>query len=325
MLTELRSRARIVPIDATGHGGRWPLPQRIDVVLADGHAELPVSAAPVVAQIHEAGWFEPGLRAVLNPDFLDAIERTTERSVRAATHVITPSESARRDVLALYGLDPGRVHAVAHGLDPAFTPEAGGGPALVARARARDAPPAPYVLYAAILHPRKNLATLREAMARLAEQGFPHLLVVAGRPAPDGSDVIALERAAVAELPHAPGRVVFMGQPSDVQLAALMAGADAYCLPSLYEGFGLTVLEAMACGTPVVVSDRGALPEVVGEAGVVVEPESCAVAAALAMLLPDPQRARRLGAAGAERAARFTWERTADGWLQVLLAAGETV
>jgi len=180
----------------------------------------------------------------------------------------------------------------------------------------------PYVLYAAILHPRKNLAVLRDAMSRLAAQGLPHLLVVAGRPAPDGSDVVALQRAATAELPGAPGRVVFMGQPSDRQLAALMAGAAAYCLPSLYEGFGLTVLEAMACGTPVVVSDRGALPEVVGghrrgrrarsrRAGI--RPGGAA----------RRSRARAAtGGAAAKRAAEFTWERTADGWLRVLLTAG---
>jgi alpha-1,3-rhamnosyl/mannosyltransferase len=100
-----------------------------------------------------------------------------------------------------------------------------------------------------------------------------------------------------------------------------MAGASAYCLPSLYEGFGLTVLEAMACGAPVVVSDRGSLPEVVGQAGVIVAPDVQAVSSALGALLSDPDRAQRLGAAGAQRAAAFTWERTADGWLRVLLAA----
>jgi glycosyltransferase involved in cell wall biosynthesis len=180
------------------------------------------------------------------------------------------------------------------------------------------------VLYAAILHPRKNLAVLRDAVAQLAAEGFPHLLVVAGRPAPDGSDVAALQAAASAELPGEPGRVVFIGQPTDTELAALMAGASAYCLPSLYEGFGLTVLEAMACGAPVVVSDRGSLPEVVGQAGVIVAPEVQAVTSALSGLLSDPERAGRLGAAGARRAAAFTWKRTADGWLRVLLAARDS-
>jgi glycosyltransferase involved in cell wall biosynthesis len=114
---------------------------------------------------------------------------------------------------------------------------------------------------------------------------------------------------------------VRLGQPTDRELAALMAGADAFCLPSLYEGFGLTVLEAMACGAAVVVSDRGALPELVGDAAVVVEPTTMAVTAALRRLLTDPVEARALAGAAAARARRFTWERTAAGWLAVLRAA----
>jgi glycosyltransferase involved in cell wall biosynthesis len=112
-----------------------------------------------------------------------------------------------------------------------------------------------------------------------------------------------------------------MGQPGDRELAALMAGADVYCLPSLYEGFGITVLEAMACGAAVVVSDRGSLPEVVGEAGVVVAPQAQPLAAALEALLRDPQRRHRLGAAAVQRAAGFSWARCAESWLEVLLQA----
>jgi glycosyltransferase involved in cell wall biosynthesis len=100
-----------------------------------------------------------------------------------------------------------------------------------------------------------------------------------------------------------------------------MAEADAFCLPSLYEGFGLTALEAMACGAPVVVSDRGALPEVVADTGLVVPPTADAVRAALRRLLVDRRLAEALGRTAAERARGFTWERTAQGWLSVLRAA----
>jgi len=141
VLEQLRRRAAIVALDSAGRtAGRFPR-RGPDVVLADGHAELPRTGVPVVVQVHEAGWFEPRLRAVLNPDFLQMIERVTERSVRGAAHVITPSESARRDVLALYGLPPDRVHAVAHGVDPTFTVDAGGGRELVAGARNGDPVP----------------------------------------------------------------------------------------------------------------------------------------------------------------------------------------
>lgn len=291
------------------------------VVLASGHDDLPSSRVPLVVQIHEAGWFEPALREVLNPKFLEHISSRTESAVRTADHVIVPSNAARRDVLAAYQLDPARVHAVHHGLDPCFKPEATGGRALVARMRGRRE--APYVLFAATLHPRKNIAVLRDAMQGLAAEGFPHALVIAGRPPGDRPTWAELERAASAELPGAPGRVLHVGQPSDWDLAALMADADAVCLPSLYEGFGLTALEAMACGAPVVVSDRGALPEVVGDAGVVVYPSAEAVKGALRRVLTDRALAQRLRHAGVERARLFSWEKTAAGWFEVLrVAAG---
>ncbi len=310
-LSCLADRADIVEL---GGGRRW-MParhRRVDVVLADGHDELPETEAPVVGVIHEAGWHTPELRALLHPAFLAGIEQRTARAVRGAARVVTPSESSRRDVVALYDLDAAAVHVVPYGVDATFADGA---------SRGVPAMQPPYVLFAAMLHPRKNLAVLRRAMALLAADGFDHRLVVAGRPAVDGSDVAAITDQATAELPGLPGRVVFAGEPSDADLAALMAAAAAYCLPSLYEGFGLTVLEAMSCATPVVVSDRGALPEVVGEAGLVVAPEAEAVAGALRAILADPQRAAALAEAGRARASRFRWERTADGWLEVARAA----
>src|SRR5581483_9722628 len=98
-------------------------------------------------------------------------------------------------------------------------------------------------------------------------------------------------------------------------LAALMGGADVFCLPSVFEGFGLTALEAMACGAPVIVSDRGALPEVVGDAGIVTAPTAAAIADGLRRLWGEPRLAARLSAAGRARAAGFTWARTGAGWL----------
>jgi glycosyltransferase involved in cell wall biosynthesis len=305
----LGNRAQLV---ALGGRRRALARRRVDVVLADGHGDLPQTGAPLVAVIHEVGWHTPELRALLHPAFLAGIEERTERSVRGAARVVVPSQASRRDLLAVYGLGSDRVDVVPYGVDAQFGP----------RAAASGSPVAPpYVLFAAMLHPRKNLAAVRAAMAALAAEGLPHRLVVAGRPAVDGSDVEAIARDAAAELPGAPGRVVFAGEPSDAELAALMAGAAAYCLPSLYEGFGLTVLEAMACATPVVVSDRGALPELVGEAGLVVAPEAAPVAGALRAVLCDPPRAAALAQAGRARAADFSWERTAAGWLQALGAA----
>ena len=125
-------------------------------------------------------------------------------------------------------------------------------------------------------------------MSRLARAGYPHALALVASPALDRPDSADLQREAVAELPGAPNRIAAVSDPTDDDLAGLMAEADAYCLPSLFEGFGLTALEAMACGTAVVVSDRGALPEVVGDAGLVVTPDADAVTSALERVLGDP-------------------------------------
>lgn len=290
-----------------------------DVVLADGHAELLPMKAPLVVEVHEAGWFTPELRETLDPDFYRGISARTQAAVRAADRVITLSGSAARDLAHLYDLDPERVHGVPLGVDPCFSTRAAGGRALVARARAGA--DAPYVLFAATIHPRKNLGALREAVGRLAREGLPHVLVVAGGPAVDRPDSSELERAASADLPGAPGRVVRFASPSDTQLAGLMAEADAFCLPSLYEGFGLTALEAMACGAPVVVSDRGSLPEVVGEAASVASPTPDDLHHALRNILTNPSLAAELRRAGPARAQAFTWERTARGWLDVLRRA----
>jgi glycosyltransferase involved in cell wall biosynthesis len=320
-LEALRSRAEVTEL-AIGEPRGWRR-RRIDVVLASGHEHLSDARCPRVAVVHEAGWFSPELRARLEPGFLAHIESRTAQAVASADAVLTPSARVRDDILAAYGGDPGRVHAVAYGVDATFSPAARGGAELVAAAAGDRAP---YVLYAATLHPRKNLAALREAMATLIGEGVPHRLVVAGFPAPDRPDSSALQDEALAPLggpggPDVPnGRVIGLGQPSDAELAGLMAGAAAFCLPSLYEGFGLTALEALACGAPAVVSDRGSLPEVVGDAALVVAPEASAVTGALRTVLRDPEVAARLRSAGPPRAARFSWEAMAEGWFAVLRA-----
>lgn len=319
VLARLPELVGIVAIDHRSGRPSRLLARGPHVVLADGHADLPSTAAPLVVCVHEAGWFEDQLRATLDPAFYELISTRTAAAVGAASLVLTPSQAIRRDVTRAYGLQPESVRAVPYGLDPVFRPDAPGGRAAVAGLR--GGVDAPYVLYAAALHPRKNLAVLRQAMADLAAEGLPHLLVVAGGPAGDRHDSSALELAARAELPGAPGRVVRVPSPGDRELSALMAGASAFCLPSLYEGFGLTALEAMGCGAPVVVSDRGSLPEVVGDAGLVVAPTVDAVRDALREVLLDAGLAQRLARAGRRRAGGFTWQATARGWLAALSSA----
>ena len=298
---------------------RWR--SRPDLWLSDcGFGALPVRE-PVVVQVHEAGWTEEDVRPLIDPDFLEVVlEGRVGDAVRAAVAIVTPSASSRQQVIDHWGIAPERVHAVPHGVDgDRFRPGRAGGADRVAAAGGRA--DVPYVLFVSQVHPRKNLEVLRAAMTQLAADGFPHQLVVVGGAAQDRPDSAALVQQAAAALPGAPGRVVLLQDLPEDAVADLMAGASAFCLPSLMEGFGLTALEAMSCGVPVVVSDRGALPEVVGDAGLVVPPTVEAVAAGLAGVLGDAERAAELGGAGRARAQTFPWSRTAAGWLAALEAA----
>jgi glycosyltransferase involved in cell wall biosynthesis len=309
--------------DGTGHGNVWvrvlsELGQlesvkllskgRADVWLADGHSPPP-EGRPLVVEVHEASWHEPSLRSLLHPEFADQIESATRSSIAAASRVLTLSEASRAQLIDAYGCVPDHVRAVSPGVDHGvFRPGLSGGRRRVG---------APYVLSVALFHPRKNFAAVRRSVQDLADAGLPHRLAIVGSRPPDPRGA-EFERQAIAELDGHPGRIaVFSGLPTS-ELAELMAGADVFCLPSLFEGFGLPALEAMACATPVVVSDRGALPEVVGDAGLLVSPEPREVSAAVRRVVSDPALAARLRAAGPIRAQSFSWRRMARGWLDVL-------
>jgi alpha-1,3-rhamnosyl/mannosyltransferase len=303
VLARLESTVRLQPLE--GRRRRRP-----DVVLASGHRPLPARLpAPLVAQLHEAPWDDPEQAALFAPEFAVPMRARGLAAVAAAARVLTAARSARDELVAALGADPTRVDVVAHGVDRARFAGSGAPPAVPGR----------YVLLAGTLHPRRNVVALRTAMAGLARRGIAATLVLAGPQAFDRADAAAIEAEVAA--PLAGVSIVRLVAPPDHALGALMAGAAAFCLPSLSEGFGLTALEAMACGAPVVASDRGALPEVVGEAGLLVAPEPPAIEEALARVLTDSALADRLRAAGRERAATFTWERTAEGWLATLQRA----
>ena len=170
----------------------------------------------------------------------------------------------------------------------------------------------PYVLSVGTLEPRKNLTRLVRAYRRLAARGAPHSLVLAG---PVGWRPGELLTETTKE---GPGSIVLTGFVSESDLDALYRGADTFVYPSLYEGFGLPVLDAMARGVPTVVSASSSLPEVAGEAAVPVDPRSVAgMAEALERVTTDVALASRLREAGRARAARFTWEETARRTLEV--------
>jgi glycosyltransferase involved in cell wall biosynthesis len=213
------------------------------------------------------------------------------RAARSAELVICPSEFTRRDLRDRYGIDPSKVRVI---------PEA---PAL-ALGSAVPAVEQPYLLVVGDLRRKKNVAALVRAFAELhRERAIPHRLVLAGADAGEGSRL----RALAADAP-----VKLTGYVDDASLDALIRGAELLVNPSLYEGFGLVVLEAMTRGTPVLAARAGALPETGGDAAAYFDPHDPeGLRAALAELLGAPARRERMSARGLEWASRFSWERTA--------------
>jgi glycosyltransferase involved in cell wall biosynthesis len=228
------------------------------------------------------------------------------RAVRSADALIAVSRHTAEDLARYTRVDRHKVHVVPLA---ASLPASGSD---VAETLARLKVPEPYVLYVGTLEPRKNLVRLVRAYRRVAGLGARHSLVLTG---PVGWHAQGLMRELAAD---APGRVVLTGSVSPEDLDAMYRGADLFVYPSLYEGFGLPVVEAMARGVPCIVSASSSLPEVAGEAALPVDPRSVAgLAEALERVLADEDLAARLRRAGLARAARFSWDRTARQTLEV--------
>ncbi len=232
------------------------------------------------------------------------------RAVREADAIIAVSQATARDLVELAGAAPEKIDVVAEGVAPGLAPMDPEEARRIVAARFNIT--ARYVLFVGTLEPRKNVPTLLRAYDQL-RRDFPVRLVLAGAQGWLSDDVFATLR----ELALQDG-VDFLGPVPPDELRSLYCGAEALVLPSLYEGFGLPALEAMACGTPVVVSSAGSLPEVVGDAGVVVKPEDPAdLAAGLGWVLGNPTFHAELARRGLARAARFTWERAARETLAI--------
>ncbi|MBN1978913.1 MAG: glycosyltransferase family 4 protein [Anaerolineae bacterium] len=232
--------------------------------------------------------------------------------------VIAISEATKRDIVAHLGIPPRRIHVVRGGVGPAFRP-IGSRQALEQALAPLRLAPGEYMLYVGTIEPRKNLERLVEAYHQVRNLTPAPKLVLAGARGWKCEGVF--ERVEALGLKD---EVVFLGQVPDSILPALYNGAVAFAYPSLYEGFGLPPLEAMACGVPVIASDTSSLPEVVGDAGVLVDPDDTgALADALAALLSDDEKRAELSARGLARASAFSWEQTAFKTLEVYRLAEE--
>jgi glycosyltransferase involved in cell wall biosynthesis len=244
---------------------------------------------------------------------------TTAMALRTAAHVITISQVTRRDLLAFYRLPPEKVMAIPLAADPCFYyPQP---LAEVERVRRKYTLPEGYILYIGINKPHKNLKTLIGAWAQVRDSQFAthnwHL-VIAGvwdsrYPEPrQRVEELGLENA-----------VRFLGPVLEKDLPGLYAGAILFVFPSLYEGFGLPVLEAMACGTPVICSNTSSLPEITGEAALLVDPlEVDALASAIDRVLSAKTLRKELRDKGLSQVGNFSWRKTAREtlkWYRVIL------
>lgn len=281
-----------------------------DVLLGTNFVPPP-TARPAVPVVHDLAFVAHPETA---PQVDDRFLRRLRAALGAAPAVIVPSRAVADDLHRFVDLGEGRVHVVAHGVDAIVAP------VDAAERRRRLGVDGPYVLWIGGLEPRKNVTGLVDAFGRL--DGDVRLVLAGGavRWFPAGEDDV---RRAVDSLPPAVrGRVTMTGYVDDDDRAALLVGARAFAYPSLSEGFGLPVLEAMSAGVPVVTSDRSALPEVAGDAALLADPlDADALAAALRTALADDGIRHRLIGAGRARADAHAWDACARATAAVLRAA----
>lgn len=281
---------------------------RVDLLHAPSYTAPFWAPAPIVLTIHDVSyarhpeWF---------PYRRDALRRAFyRRSALSATTVITDSTFSASEIREAYGIPNERLVVVPLGVDASFSaaPQAG--------SAAPTGVSSPFVLHVGDLHERRNLRMLVGAVleARRRSPALASLsLVLAG--VDRGIQESLLSLAADGD---APGAVVVLGSVDETQLRGLYRGALALAYPSFYEGFGLPLLEAMACGTPIVASQAASIPEVVGDAGLLLDPRRAEDwADALVRLGAGPALSADLRARGLARASGFTWTRTAEMTLEV--------
>lgn len=292
----------------------------LDVLLATNFLPPATSNPAVVVVVHDLAFRRfPETAPHVTAGWLHRFEGWLTRAAR----VIVPSMSARDDLRELYGLDPGRIDVIHHGVDAhAFRPAP---EPVVADVRRRFAISGPYALFVGGIEPRKNLERLVRAFGRL--RGLDDVsLVIAGGPVRWFPQAVEQLDDSIAALPAAVrARVVRTGYVSQPDKVALMTGATLLVYPSRYEGFGFPVMEAFAAGLPVLTSNVSSLPEVAGDAAELVDPDDTdAIAATLGRMLQDRDLLDNLAAAGVARVSGFTWEATARATAATLHRAHET-
>jgi glycosyltransferase involved in cell wall biosynthesis len=286
-----------------------------DVLFVPAHV-MPLSCpVPAVVTVHDLGYRHyPETHRPLDRWYLDW---TTRRHTRVARHIIADSLATKQDLVDFYGANPDHIRVVYLGRDENLA--AVTDPKIIAQAKAKYNIDGDYLLYLGTLHPRKNLVRLVEAFqAAMLDPGFKNLsrlkLVIAGKRGWLYNDIFErVQRLGLTE------RVIFPGYVDDQDKPTLLSGALAYVFPSLYEGFGLPVLEAMACGVPVLTSNCSSLPEVAGQAALLVDPHDTAeIAGGLVNLITNADLRHQLVERGYRQIQEFSWQKASAQVLQIL-------
>jgi len=275
--------------------------RRSDVFHATNQVRVPPKSLPITATVHDMTcWLMPELHTAAN---VRADHNYAEKILVRAAGLIAVSESTKNDAVRMLGLNPDRIEVIYPGVtDEFFHPTIEG----VRRVKDRYGLERPYVLFLGTIEPRKNVDTLLDAWGQMpADCRKATDLVVAG---PEGW---ASENT-VARLRSAGRGVRYLGYVPENDLPSLIAGATVFAYPSLYEGFGFPVAQALAAGVPVVASNVSSLPEVCGDSSVLVDPRSPAeISSALERLVTSPTERELMAARGKERALAFRWDNCA--------------
>ena len=269
------------------------------------------SPVPMVVSVHDVSFVE-------RPEFFPSarafqLQRTVPRTIQMAEAILTPSEFSARAIQRVYGTSPDKIHVVHNGVSNSFRPIS----RELARAEVRRlyGVPGPYILTVGDLQPRKNQEGLIAAFEDLMRErpDLPHHLVMAGKGTWHGAQVHQR-----GELSSLKDRIHFTGFVPDEALLHLYGGCDLFAFPSFYEGFGIPIVEAMACGRAVVCSDASATAEVADGAALLFPPSDFrAMAVAMRDVLLDAELQSRMERLGQQRASQFQWRRAAEQTLEV--------
>jgi glycosyltransferase involved in cell wall biosynthesis len=290
----------------------WEMAQHPpDILFVPAHVLPPIRPKTSLVTIHDLGYLHfPGSHPPLQRFYLDL---STRWNARVATHILADSEATKADLVKHYGTPCEKITIAYPGYDEHLAPVCE--PEEMTAVRAHYNIPERYFLYVGTLHPRKNLSHLIDSFARLLQTSHPDVsLVLAGRRGWLYSEIFAqVEGLGLTN------RVLFPGYVREEDKAALLSGAIAFVFPSLYEGFGLPVLEAQACGCPVICSNTSSLPEVAGSGALLVDPsDPAALIAAMGRLADDVGLRADLIVRGHANLARFSWSQCAQTVLSTI-------